>query len=52
MARSLRDQLTWGPRIEDVFPIEHGDFPLLCDRLPEGIFQWLIYMGGDPNHGN
>ena len=40
---TLRDQLTWlagkWTRIEDVFPIKHGDIPLHCYvSLPEGIY--------------
>ena len=25
------------------FPIENGDFPWLCKRLPEGISNWICY---------
>ena len=35
----------WGPRIEDVFPIEHGDIPASYISLLEGISFW---KGGIP----
>jgi hypothetical protein len=30
------------------FPIENGDFPLFCKRLPEGMYIYIYFLGGGP----
>ena len=35
------------PPFEDVFPTEHGDFPMLVFRGVFGVIKWDPFFGGE-----